>query len=141
MIQCLCVIFFSFFLVSCQTTKRGMIVSPLTATVTVEWTDEEKHKEIAVRKLRETPHASYHIIRLNASEKPHIHLNHDLAVFVLAGEAIVHLENKAIKIKPGDVVEIPRGIVHWGEILNNNPCEVYAIFTPAFDGVDHQLVE
>ncbi len=119
-------------------TKKGRIIGPHDISSQVEWTKEELEKEVALRNLRDTQEASFYLIRLSASERPHTHDFHDLVVFVLEGEGLVHLTDKTFKVKPGDVIEIPRGVVHWAEIIDNKPCVVYAIFTPPLEGPDQR---
>ena len=95
---------------------------------------------MVVRRLRVTPETSHHIIRLKNAEKPHIHKHHDLTVFVLEGTAVIHFDNKNLIAKAGDVIEIPRGVVHWAENLDRRGSQVYAIFNPPYEGKDYHPV-
>lgn len=119
----------------------GRLVQPGQVTSSVEWVEAETKSDIAIRKLRETPEASFQIVRLNTAEKPHVHQRHDLTVFILRGRALMHLDNKEIPVRAGDVIDIPRGIPHWVENKSKAPSEVYAIFTPAFDGKDTVFID
>jgi mannose-6-phosphate isomerase-like protein (cupin superfamily) len=119
----------------------GRLVEPGQVTQSVEWMEAESKSDIAIRKLRETADASFQIVRLNTAEKPHVHQHHDLTVFVLRGRALMHLDNKDIPVRAGDVIDIPRGIPHWVENKSKSPSEVYAIFTPAFDGKDTLFID
>ncbi|MBP9865090.1 MAG: cupin domain-containing protein [Candidatus Omnitrophica bacterium] len=119
----------------------GRLVQPGEVTQSVEWVDAEKKSDIAIRKLRETADASFQIVRMNTAEKPHVHEHHDLTVFVLRGRALMHLDNKDIPVRAGDVIDIPRGVPHWVENKSAAPSEVYAIFTPAFDGKDTVFID
>lgn len=114
----------------------GRLVQPGEIVQSVKWIKAESKSDIAIRKLRETPDASFQIVRLNTAEKPHVHQTHDLTIFVLRGNALMHLDNKDISVRAGDVIDIPRGVPHWVENRSKSPSEVYAIFTPAFDGKD-----
>ena len=95
---------------------------------------------MAIRNLWKTEDASAHIIRLRTAEKPHVHEHHDLTVFVLSGSARVFLDGKFILSHAGDVIEIPRGTLHWAENLDKDASEVYAVFTPTYDGQDSRMI-
>jgi mannose-6-phosphate isomerase-like protein (cupin superfamily) len=101
------------------------------------WTAAELAKPIAVRRLQATQHTSINIIRLAGAEEPHIHRNHDLIVIVLHGTARLHLGEHVMEVRSGDIMEIPRGVVHWAENTGSEASEVYAIFSPPYDGLDH----
>lgn len=126
---------------SCAAAKPGRIIGPVGVMPPIQWTREEQASDLAIRTLRKTEDASFHRIRLGGSEEPHIHKTHDVAVFVLSGEALLRLGKKTYELKKGDVAEIPRNKLHWAENLSDPPCEVYAVFTPAFDGEDYHPVE
>lgn len=114
----------------------GRLVQPGEVTKKVQWIKAERKSDLAIRKIRETRDASFQIVRLNTAEKPHVHQRHDLTIFVLKGKALMHLENEKIKVRAGDVIDIPRGTPHWVENRSHSASEVYAVFTPAFDGQD-----
>jgi len=110
-------------------------------TLEVEWTPEETQKDVAVRTLRTLPQASTHLVRLSGSEKPHFHDQTDLIAFVLEGQVRAHLEDRVVEAHAGDVVEIPRGTLHWMENTSDQASIAYVVFTPAFDGKDRRFVE
>jgi quercetin dioxygenase-like cupin family protein len=104
------------------------------------WSAEDLAKPIAVRPLGATPESSRFAIRLREAEKPHIHREHDIVVVLMQGLARVHLGEHIHDMRPGDVMEIPRGVVHWA-IPVDGPCVVYAVFTPTYDGSDTHPVD
>ncbi|MCB9799995.1 MAG: cupin domain-containing protein [Candidatus Omnitrophica bacterium] len=114
----------------------GQIISPGNRIERVDWVEKEKTSDLSVRNLKKTDAASFQIVRLNKAERPHVHENHDLTVFVLSGEAIVHFGDEQVAAGAGDIVEIPRGVAHWAENRSKQGSEVYTLFTPAFDGKD-----
>ena len=124
----------------CIQLQNGSVFSPVEGLWQPKWSKNELAQEIVVRNLRFTPETSHHIIRLITAERPHIHRNHDLTVFVLKGKALMHLGEERLVVNAGDVIEIPRGIVHWAENLENGGSEVYAIFNPPYYGKDHHPV-
>lgn len=117
--------------------SRGRVITTLPQPVDPLWTADELAKPIAVRPLRRTAETSVSLIRLAKAEQPHIHKDHDLVVVLLTGSARLHLGNRSIDVRPGDVMEIPRGVVHWAENTGPEASEVYAIFSPPYDGRDN----
>lgn len=104
------------------------------------WSAEDLAKPIAVRPLGATAESSRAAIRLATAEKPHTHNEHDLVALVTSGTVRMHLGDQVFEMRPGDVVEIPRGVVHWAQPLDG-VAEAYVIFTPPYDGTDHHPVE
>ena len=133
----LCILFL---VTSCIGSRKGIVISPEKGIWEPSWTKEELLQNIVVRSLQVTPETSHHIIRLKTAEKPHIHNHHDLTVFVLQGKAIIHFSNQDLLVNAGDVIEIPRGIVHWAENLDKRGSQVYAVFNPPYHGKDHHPV-
>ena len=128
---------FLFLFSSCVGSRKGVLISPEKGIWEPSWSADELSKEIVIRHLGVTPETSHHIIRLKTAEKPHIHKHHDLTVFVLQGKALIHFGEQQLLAKTGDVIEIPRGIVHWAENLDKRGSQVYAVFNPPYDGKDY----
>jgi mannose-6-phosphate isomerase-like protein (cupin superfamily) len=124
-------------LAGCGSTVGGRVISPESDVSDFAWTAEEMAKPIAVRRRHATAETSVSLIRLAGAEQPHIHKDHDLVVMLLSGSARLHLGQRIIDVRPGDVMEIPRGVVHWAENTGSSASEVYAIFSPPYDGQDH----
>ena len=122
---------------SSSSSARGRVITTLPDPIDPLWTPAELEKQIAVRRLRATAEISVNLIRLAGAEQPHIHKDHDLVVVLLSGQARLHLGNRTVDVRPGDVMEIPRGVVHWAENTGPGASEVYAIFSPPFDGRDN----
>ncbi|MEK7766219.1 MAG: cupin domain-containing protein, partial [bacterium] len=95
----------------------------------VEWTAEELAKPGAVRTLRATKEASFHVLRLVKPETPHVHDRSDLTVVVLSGRGTLHLGDAAVAVRPGDVLTIPHGATHWLD-TGGKPSEAYLMCTP-----------
>lgn len=135
--RCVAVIAFLTVLTACGEPPRGRVVTADGPAEPVVWSAEEQAKPIAVRKLRATPGTSQSLIRLHGAEKPHIHQNHDLVVVMLSGGGVLHLGERSVPVHPGDVMEIPRGTVHWAENTDPVASEVYVVFSPPYDGLDN----
>ena len=124
----------------CIHSRDAVVISPIGGIRQPNWSVEELSKDMAINNLRLTSETSHHIIRLKSAEIPHIHRTHDLTVFVLKGKAVMHLNNRQLLVKAGDVIEIPRGFVHWAENIDPDGSEVYAIFNPPYHGNDHHPI-
>jgi mannose-6-phosphate isomerase-like protein (cupin superfamily) len=136
----LIVILLSLAVIGCGTVPppvRGRVITTLPEPVNPLWSQAEQAKPIAVRRLRSTAETSVSLIRIAGAEQPHMHKNHDLVVMMLSGSARLHLGNRTVEVRPGDVMEIPRGVVHWAENTGPEASEVYAIFSPPYDGLDN----
>ncbi len=118
-------------------TARGRVLAPDGVSERVAWTPEELAKPIAVRRLRATAEVSVNLVRVKDAEKPHSHQTHDVVVTMLSGGGVLHLGERAIPVKPGDVMEIPRATVHWIENTDPAGSEAYAVFSPPYDGTDN----
>lgn len=123
---------------ACAAPRGGVIQRPHILLDTFAWTDEEAAQPLVFKLLGQTNEASYHLIRVGASESPHTHDRHDIIVTVLRGRAKLHLADRLFPVRPGDVIEIPRGVVHWAELKGKETCEIFAVITPPFDGKDRR---
>lgn len=85
--------------------------------------------------------ASYHLVQIRGSEKPHYHEFHDLAVFMQSGSGTIFLEKESFKVKAGSVIFIPHDTTHY--FLNNgaDPAVAIVVFSPPFNGEKKLLVE
>ena len=73
--------------------------------------------------------------------KPHYHQFHTEAVYVLDGEANFFLKSDWKLIKKGDVIHIPKQIIHAVEVTSEIPLKVISIQTPKFTGKDRIFTE
>jgi mannose-6-phosphate isomerase-like protein (cupin superfamily) len=128
-------------LAACQVNDSARLVFPDNTYRDVSWTQDELARDIAVRNLHRGTHASTHLIRLQGNEFPHYHDHHDLNVTVLSGKSIIHFHDHDVSLAPGDVIFIPQGTFHWAENTDPVASEVFAVFSPAFDGHDRRTAE
>lgn len=134
--------------IGCQTAdanrvsdKRVRVITPNQIYDATRWTTEERIRDVATRSIRVTRNASYHLICLNTSQQPHVHDQHDLVMTMLSGAAKLHLNMKTYDLAPGDVVQIPRGTLHWVENMGGKtPAEAFAVFSPPYHSKDIRLV-
>ncbi len=79
---------------------------------------------------------SHHIVQIRDREIPHIHKFHDGTVVMFRGHGFLMMENHKIDLAHGDVVHIPRGVVHYFVNTGNAPAVAFVVFSPPFDGKD-----
>ena len=80
--------------------------------------------------------ATHHLVQIRGQETPHVHAEHDLVVTTLAGEGVLHVRDRAVPLRAGDVAVIPRGIPHWFRNSGTRPAVAVATFTPPLDAPD-----
>lgn len=117
----------------------GSVLTPAGRLPTT-WTAAERGQPIAIRTLRTTEQASFHLVHAVGAEEPHYHDRTDLTVFVLSGEVDVHLGERTQRARVGDVIEIPKGTKHWVANAGAGPSLSYVVFSPPFDGKDRRFV-
>ena len=77
--------------------------------------------------------------RVRGSLGAHFHAHHDETVYVLEGRARMRVGDAWHELGPGDLVHVPEGVVHAGEI--EGEATVLSFFTPAFDGSDRVFLD
>jgi len=125
---------------SCASKSNWQFISPEAELGILVWREEERLSDIAKRTVTINEGASHHLIRLQGAEEPHVHDTHDLTVFMLAGKVAVRFGDRTVIARKGDVIDVPRGTLHWAENLSSGASEVYAVFSPPFDGEDYRVV-
>lgn len=128
-------------LTACQMQPKGWLVMTRKRSITqVDWTPDQLRAETANHTFHSTREASFHILRLRTAEKPHIHKRHDLTITVLSGRVKMHMDPRTVIVEPGNVIYIPKGVMHWAQNLDKNASEAYAVFIPPFEGKDFHPV-
>lgn len=96
---------------------------------------------ISVKALGSDSLASGFIILIRKEVKKHRHRKHSESIYILEGEGILWLNQKEIRIKPGDYVFIPANTWHAVLCTGNLPLKVLSIQSPHFDGSDREMAE
>jgi mannose-6-phosphate isomerase-like protein (cupin superfamily) len=79
---------------------------------------------------------SHHVVQVRDREKPHMHKMHDGTVVMVKGRGYLMMDNRRIDLSAGDVVYIPRGVVHYFVNTGGETAVAFVIFSPPFDGKD-----
>jgi quercetin dioxygenase-like cupin family protein len=98
-------------------------------------------QEIRADEIGRTPGASYHVVQVGGGERPHRHLAHDLAVFVLRGRGALTVAEVETRLDAGDAALVPRGDAHWFVNRGRTPAVALVVFSPPLDAPDTVPVE
>jgi len=67
----------------------------------------------------------------------HYHREHDEVVYCASGEGVARLGNETRRMKAGDLIIIPPGVVHGVlKVTSKEPMRGISVFGPLFDGKD-----
>lgn len=92
--------------------------------------------EIVIHDVSRGETSSSHIVQIRAAEPLHVHEHHDLVAIVQRGHGTLRLGPRELRLVPGSVVAIPRGVPHSFVNASDEPAAAYVLFTPPFDGQD-----
>lgn len=127
-------------LAGCQTPNYPIVHFPGNEYRHILWTLEEQEKNVAVRQIYRSNDSSVHLMRLKGREFPHYHDKHDLQATIISGKSTIHFKDREVSLSPGDIIFIPKGSYHWVENKHPVATEIFAVFSPAFDGKDRRKV-
>lgn len=96
----------------------------------------EDGENLKITTLGQSEGMSQHLVQIRNREMPHLHKNHDLAVFMLRTKGHLMLDGERIDLRSGDVLTIRRGSVHYFVNEDSRPAVIFAIYAPPFDGKD-----
>lgn len=103
----------------------------------LKWENAIRPEEtISKSVILEMDYSSAHMIQIRGGEKKHIHEFHDATVFIQSGWGRMYLGKSSVNVKPGSVIFIPHGVLHYFVNGGPEPATAFAIFSPAFDGKD-----
>ncbi len=100
-----------------------------------------EHEDFKVTPLYENPRTRHVLVQVRDREPPHIHADSDITVWLLRGNGIMHIAGKEHPVKVGDVIHIPRDVVHY---YVNRGLEVGAalvVYSPAPGPDDRVLIK
>jgi mannose-6-phosphate isomerase-like protein (cupin superfamily) len=94
-------------------------------------------ENIKITTLGQGTGASHHVVQVRDRESPHLHQTHDGTVMLVSGHGYLMMAKKRIELSAGDIVYIPRGIVHYYVNTAPQPSIAFVVFSPPFDGRDN----
>jgi len=93
-------------------------------------------QELSVQELGRSQSASFHIVQVRTKEPLHLHWTHDAIVRVERGHGTLVLGSHRLRLVPGSIVNIPRGVVHAFVNESSTAAVAFVVFSPPFDGTD-----
>jgi mannose-6-phosphate isomerase-like protein (cupin superfamily) len=109
---------------------RGHLIAPSSQTSEVRWSAAEQGSPLAIRNLRQSAEASFHLLRVVGAQRSQLHKRSDLVLMAMAGSPSVTVGTRRLQLTPGDVVEIPRGTAYSLENAGPAAGILYAVHTP-----------
>ena len=91
---------------------------------------------LRVEELARDAATSHHVVALRDRETPHRHERHDLLVVMVEGHGFMRLGDEERPVGEGSILYVPRGTLHAFRNAGGAPAVAYAVYLPAFDGVD-----
>lgn len=99
------------------------------------------NEAIEVQTITQDSLACTFIIWIDSQVKGHFHQAHTEHVYVLEGEGIMTLGKDQKQIKSGDLIFIPKGMVHAVEVTSEESMKVLSIQSPLFLGKDRVFTQ
>jgi quercetin dioxygenase-like cupin family protein len=82
---------------------------------------------------------SAHLLQVRSRVRPHYHQDHGETVYILEGNGIFVMGDRAYPVKAGALIMVPRGAIHSFEAKETT--KVLSIFDPPFDPADRIFVD
>ena len=92
--------------------------------------------EISIHDVARGETSSSHIVQIRKAEGLHLHEHHDLIVVLQKGHGRLRVGSREMRVAPGSVFSIPRGVPHSFVNESVEPAVAFVVFTPPFDGQD-----
>jgi quercetin dioxygenase-like cupin family protein len=77
----------------------------------------------------ESATVTLHRLQPGHEPKPHSH-PHEQIAYILAGTIKFVVGDNAHILKPGGLLVVPPNVVHWGEVIGDEPVLNFDVFTP-----------
>ncbi len=106
--------------------------------------EKQDFDNIRLETIAENDLSSHHLVVIRKAEPLHYHATHDAWALVLKGKGDFLLGEKgekALALRPGSSVYIPRGMRHKATRRGKTSLAAFVIFTPPYDGKDIVPVE
>ncbi len=99
-----------------------------------------EHEDFKITPIFENPRSKHVLVQVRDREPVHVHTDSDITVWLLQGQGVMHIAGKQHAIKAGDVVHIPRDVVHY--YVNHGPetGAALVVYSPAPGPDDRVLI-
>jgi len=90
----------------------------------------EDGQEIRVDELGRSESDSLHVVQIRTKEEPHAYDRNDLVAILKRGEGTLFLGSRKMRLVPGSIVYIPKGITHSFINKSPRPAVALVVFSP-----------
>ena len=99
-----------------------------------------ENEEFKVTPLYENPRSKHVLVQVRDREPAHVHTDSDITVWLLRGSGVMHIAGKEYAVKTGDVIHVPRDVVH--HYVNQGPetGAALVVYSPAPGPDDRVLI-
>lgn len=80
--------------------------------------------------LHRSAHTSHLLVQIRDREPLHYHADSDISVLMLRGNGTIHVGEQKLPAKAGDVLLIPRGVVHYFVNAGKESAAALVIYSP-----------
>mgnify|MGYP001561423496 FL=1 len=99
-----------------------------------------ENEEFKVMSLFENPRSKHVLVQVRDREPAHVHTDSDISVWLLRGNGVMHIGGKEHPVKTGDVIHVPRDVVHYYVNRGSETGAALVIYSPAPGPDDRVLI-
>ena len=99
-----------------------------------------ENEEFKVTPLFENPRSKHVLVQVRDREPAHVHTDSDISVWLLHGNGVMHIGGKEHPVKTGDVIHVPRDVVHYYVNRGSEAGAALVIYSPAPGPDDRVLI-
>lgn len=99
-----------------------------------------ENEEFRITPIFENPRSKHVLVQVRDREPAHVHTDSDITVWLLRGHGVMHIGDKQHPVKTGDVIHIPRDVVHYYVNQGSEPGAALVIYSPAPGPDDRVLI-
>jgi quercetin dioxygenase-like cupin family protein len=97
--------------------------------------------DIRADRIGRSDGASYHVVQVHGSERPHRHVAHDLVVHMLRGRGVLTRGERRVSLEAGDSAVVPRAEAHWFASDPGETAVSLVVFAPPLDAPDIEPID
>jgi quercetin dioxygenase-like cupin family protein len=99
------------------------------------------NENIRVTPLAQNGRSSQVLVQIREREPMHYHADSDITVLLLRGHGMLRLVDNAVPMRAGDVLHVPRGVMHAFVNQGTEIAAALVIYSPAPGPNDRVLIE
>lgn len=89
-----------------------------------------RDQNIRVIPVQRGVHTTQVLVQVRDREPAHYHADSDITVLIVRGQGVIHIADKQFPVKEGDVMFIPRKVVHYFVNRAKQPAAALVIYSP-----------